>query len=344
MKFFTVTALLASVANAAAIARQADPLSVELEMVGNTMVKATITNIGNEDLKIFKTGTFLDSAPVEKVQVTQSSVSVPFTGIRLRVSTANLDEDAFQTIEAGHSIEAEFDIAELHDLSVGGDFDLISNGVVSYAEHNTTTIAGAVSFASNALTATVDGAQARAVYDAFVEKRTVVQSDCTGTKRTAQLAALSNCAALAKAAAASVQTNTQRVVEYFKTASAASTLVTVFGRVASECGSSTSGVSKQYCTDIYSSCSSGVLAYTLPSGSFMVSCPLYFNALPGLTKTCHAQDQATTTLHETTHLSQIKGTQDLGYGYAAAVRLSAAQALNNADSYALFANAVYAGC
>jgi hypothetical protein len=60
--------------------------------------------------------------------------------------------------------------------------------------------------------------------------------------------------------------------------------------------------------------------------------------LPALTKSCHAQDQATTTLHEVTHLSQIKGTQDLGYGYSAAIRLSATQALNNADSYALFAN------
>lgn len=57
-----------------------------------------------------------------------------------------------------------------------------------------------------------------------------------------------------------------------------------------------------------------------------------------MSQQCHAQDQATTTLHEVTHLSEIKGTDDNGYGYAAATALSASRALNNADTYALFAN------
>jgi deuterolysin len=195
-----------------------------------------------------------------------------------------------------------------------------------------------VPFSSNSILAKVDGVQARQIHQEFHNRRSIVQSDCTGTKKTKQVAALANCKTLANAAGTAAGTNSAKVIEYFKTASAATTLKTVFAKVATECGSSTSGVAKQYCTDVYSSCSSGVLAYTLPSGSFMVSCPLYFSALPALTKSCHAQDQATTTLHEVTHLSQIKGTQDLGYGYAAATKLSSAQALNNADSYALFAN------
>ena len=75
--------------------------------------------------------------------------------------------------------------------------------------------------------------------------------------------------------------------------------------------------------------------YTLPSGSYMVNCPLYFSALTGLSRTCHAQDQATTSLHETTHLSQIAGTDDFGtYGYAGVRSLSAAQNLRHADTYA----------
>ena len=55
---------------------------------------------------------------------------------------------------------------------------------------------------------------------------------------------------------------------------------------------------------------------------------------------CHAQDQATTTLHEFTHAPGVyqPGTEDLGYGYDAASQLSAQDALNNADSYALYAN------
>lgn len=69
MKFLNSISMLASVASAASIARRDTPLDVQLQMIGNTAVQATITNNGNEDLKIFKTGTMLDSSPVEKVQV-----------------------------------------------------------------------------------------------------------------------------------------------------------------------------------------------------------------------------------------------------------------------------------
>lgn len=54
---------------------------------------------------------------------------------------------------------------------------------------------------------------------------------------------------------------------------------------------------------------------------------------------CHADDQPFVTIHEMTHLSQIKGTDDYGvYGYQAVRRLNAAQNLNHADTYSLFAN------
>jgi deuterolysin len=152
---------------------------------------------------------------------------------------------------------------------------------------------------------------------------------------------VSACRSFAAAASSAALSNTAKVNEYFKSTSVGSQVAQVFGRVISECGSTSSGVSRTYCSDVYGACSSNVLAYTLPSGSYIVNCPLYFSAIPATTNTCHAQDQATTTLHEVTHLTQIKGTQDLGYGYSAATRLSSSQALNNADSYALFANGEY---
>jgi hypothetical protein len=78
----------------------------------------------------------------------------------------------------------------------------------------------------------------------------------------------------------------------------------------------------------------------VPSANFITYCPIFFSDLPALASSCHAQDQATTVLHEETHAPGVysPGTQDLGYGYAAATRLSASQALNNADTYALYAN------
>lgn len=290
---------------------------------------------------------------------------VAFEGIKLRLTTEGIPEESFQMINPGETIETEFDIAELHNLAAGGSFDVASAGAFSTAAADSTEITGSVPFSSNTITVSVDGAEAEKIRRDFV-KRSAVQSDCTGSKKSSTVTALSNCASLARAASAAAKTNTAKVQEYFKSTSSAtiSKVQAVLNKAATECGSSTSGVSKTYCTDVYGNgCESNVLAYTLPSGSYIVNCPLYFSDLPALTKSCHSQDQATTTLHESTHLSQIGGTDDLGYGYAAATRLSSSQALNNADSYALFANgefpldvtyrnrictncmsAIYAGC
>lgn len=268
-----------------------------------------------------------------------SDSKVAFDGIRLQLTTSNIPAEAFQVIAAGQTFETTFDIAELHDLSTSGSYDVVSSGALSYAENDSTELTGTVSYSSNTISASVDGAEAGKVRRDFL-KRSIVQSDCTGTRRTATVNALANCRTLALAAASAAGSNSAKVNEYFKSTSSStvSTVQTVFNRVATECGSTTSGVARYYCTDVYGACSSNVLAYTLPSQSYMVNCNLYFTALPALTRSCHAQDQATTTLHEVTHLTQIKGTQDLGYGYNAARGLSNSQALNNADTYALFAN------
>lgn len=271
---------------------------------------------------------------------TVTGSKIPFGGIKVRVTTDNIPEESFQVIAPGETVEASFDVAELHDLGSGGSFDIASTGVLSTAAVDSTEITGAVPFSSNTITANIDGAEAEKVRSDFI-KRSAVQTDCTGSKKTASVNALANCRTLAQAAYNAASSNTAKVQEYFKSTSSStiSRVRSVFSKVISECGSSTSGVSKTYCTDVYGNgCASNVLAYTLPSGSYIVNCPIYFSALPALTKSCHAQDQATTTLHESTHLSQIGGTDDLGYGYAAATRLSTSSALNNADSYALFAN------
>ncbi|KAI3320194.1 neutral protease 2-like protein [Xylariaceae sp. AK1471] len=344
MKFLGNIALLASLVSAASMGKRASPLDVQIEQVGNSGLKATITNTGAEDLKVLKTGTILDSAPVEKVQVFQGSNQVDFQGIRLRLASTGFDEEAFQTIPAGKAIEVNFDAAELHDLAASGAYDFVANGVLSYAATDSTEIAGAVPYSSNTVTANVDGAEAAKARTAFMNKRTAVQSDCTGTKGTATRTAVSNCRALAAAASSAALSNTAKVSEYFKSTSVGSQVASVFAKVVTECSSTTSGVSRTYCSDVYGACSSNVLAYTLPSGSYIVNCPLYFSALPAVSGTCHAQDQATTTIHEITHLTQIKGTQDLGYGYNAATALTSSRALNNADSYALFANAIRVGC
>ena len=266
---------------------------------------------------------------------------VAFDGLRLRLKTTDLADDAFQTIAAGEAVEVEFDPAVVHDLSAGGEYDIVAKGVLHTADASSNAISGAIPFSSNVLKTTVDAAAAAKARRDFHEhaKRQVIQSDCTGSKRTSSVNALSNCASLANSARTAALSGSASLLNaYFKSSSTSTrnAVAAVYSSVSGECDSSTSGVSREYCTDVYGACSSNVLAYTLPSQSYIVNCNLYFSALPALTKTCHAQDQATTTLHETTHLRQIKGTQDLAYGDSAAKQLSASQALNNADTFGMF--------
>ena len=66
----TLSALL-SVASSSVVDldRRDSPLALSLTVVGNTKVKAKLSNTGSSDLKVLSKGTFLDKAPVEKVRV-----------------------------------------------------------------------------------------------------------------------------------------------------------------------------------------------------------------------------------------------------------------------------------
>ncbi|KAI0469340.1 neutral protease [Xylaria cf. heliscus] len=343
MKFASAVSALATAASAASVSigKLVSRLDVKIEMVGNTGVKASITNKGAEDLKVFKTGSFLDKRPTEKVRVTQGKSKVPFTGIRLRVKQTGLNESAFQLIPAGQTVEAEFDIAQLHDLSAGGAFDLVSEGALQYAEAGSNKITGSVPYSSNLISASIDGLAASRVFKFFhaKAKRQDVQSDCSGSEQSATVAGINACADLAKQAASVAESDDDKLAEYFKNADAEtrSYVVDVFNNVAAECGSTSSGA-PYYCSDVYGACEDGVIAYTLPSEGYMVNCPIFFDELPSASSECHAQDQQTTVLHETTHLTSVAGTDDYGgYGYAFVQSLSAAQNLNHADTYTLFA-------
>ena len=72
----------------------------------------------------------------------------------------------------------------------------------------------------------------------------------------------------------------------------------------------------------------------------MVNFPICDSLLPALVSFCHAQAQATTTLHQMTHTpgTYNVGTNDNAHGYSASIVLSSSQADLNVNSYALYAN------
>ncbi|KAI8943090.1 hypothetical protein NX059_001121 [Plenodomus lindquistii] len=351
MKFASqlLVAALASYASAASVDvnKRESPLSVELSPAGNSVVKVKVTNTGAKAVNLLSKGTLLDEElPVEKVSMYSAggSAKVPFEGLKVRLLTSGLSTDDFVSLAAGETKEITVETAALHSLNEGGDFDVFAKGLLPFAEEGSTELAGSLTYESNKLTMAVDGAQAATVSKALA-KRTTINSSCTGTKLTAVRTALSNCARLATSAATAASAGT-KLSTYFKSTTTA-TKNTVSARlraISSDC----SGGSKTTtgCTDTYGGCASNVLAYTVPSLNVIVYCPLFFSALPALSSTCHAQDQATTVLHEEAHAPAVysPGTDDLGYGYAAATALSTSQALNNADSFALYANAVYVNC
>lgn len=171
-------------------------------------------------------------------------------------------------------------------------------------------------------------------------------TECSGEKQSALETALKNSADLAtKAATAAESGDDARFKEYFMTTDAQtrSTVVERLQAVAKESSSTTSGGTSYYCEDTLGYCEPNVLAWTLPSQNIIANCDIYYSELPPLASGCHDQDQATTTLHEFTHApgAYSPGTDDLGYGYDAATALSAEEALNNADTYALFANGMF---
>lgn len=261
--------------------------------------------------------------------------------------TTGLGAEDFVALKAGETKEVTVEAAALHSLNDGGDFEVFASGLIPYAEENSTELFGTLPYDSEKLTITVDGAQAAQVTKAIdLQKRTAVGSSCTGTKLSTIRTALSNCNKLATSAASAASAGT-KLSTYFKstTSSTKNTVSARLTAVARDCGS-TSSTTTTNCNDQYSGCSSNVLAYTVPSTSYITYCPIFFSDLPAISSTCHGQDQATTVLHEETHANSVysPGTDDLGYGYSAASRLTTAQALNNADSFALYANAVYLNC
>lgn len=279
---------------------------------------------------------------------------VPFYGIRSHLITTNLNENAFRTIGVNESIEVEWDPAEAHDLSAGGHFDYRVSGQFLVAEPNSTVITGFIPFNST-LPAEVNGTTASDVYQAamanlLMSKRSTMGGSCTPAQHTQVRAAERTCNQLAlKAAAVAKASNrhTERYLKhYFKAADGATRteVKNVFRKVARECSASSTSQGAHAeinCSHNPERCDGSRYASTVihpGSVNWIVYCPHYFSELPPQTAQCHADDQATTTLHEVTHVPQVHGTVDVAYRYDGVTQLGRADALNNADTYALFAN------
>lgn len=254
----------------------------------------------------------------------------------------DLSEDAFTTLAPGESFASLINIAALHDVS-GGEYAVSTIGAIPYASLDTTELAGSVLYESNVLALKLSEDDVAVVARAVpvLDKRTILRS-CSGSQNTAHRAALQQLISVAQSAANAARSGSAaKFQEFFKTTttSARQNVAARYDAIQRETSSTTSGATNYYCTDPYGYCSPNTLAYALPSQNLISNCPIYYS-LATFTRSCRTQDQVTTALHEFTHTPGVfsPGTQDNAYGYSASTQLSSSQALNNADTYALYAN------
>jgi deuterolysin len=88
MKFFVGLTTLVSLALAAP-SKAPTPLDVKLEKIGNSQVKATVTNNGKNALKLFKSGTLLDSVANEKAIVSAGCKLLSIRNALVKVNVAD---------------------------------------------------------------------------------------------------------------------------------------------------------------------------------------------------------------------------------------------------------------
>jgi deuterolysin len=94
-----------------------------------------------------------------------------------------------------------------------------------------------------------------------------------------------------------------------------------------------------FCTDQRKLCRSDYISYTL--GTEITNCDLYWQ-FPLINRNCHGVGQATTTIHEMTHVEGLynPSTDDFPghYGWPALSDLAPEQAMMNGDNYGFYAN------
>ncbi|RPA78482.1 hypothetical protein BJ508DRAFT_378330 [Ascobolus immersus RN42] len=98
------------------------------------------------------------------------------------------------------------------------------------------------------------------------------------------------------------------------------------------------------CGDTLGYCGSGDTSYSINAQDELYFCPLFFN-LPPSGGGCDDSTQAGVALHELSHFESVyaPATGDSAYG-PACFSLDANTAVNNADTYELFAQALGSGC
>ncbi|KAK0452535.1 Metalloprotease [Armillaria borealis] len=332
--------------------KRADILTVSLSgpatsvtSLGELKFTASITNAGAKAVKILKYGTILDNVlPTRSFTITKDGATVPFTGIKLTVSLADLDDSAFATIGDGETITIDHDVSSLFDFASAGEGTYTFEPVTTFQMADVAAKVAAstldkVTVSSTSVDVHISGDLAARNVAGIDKRATPTCSD--STKKAFITSSYSEAKSLASLSSSYISSNGKNsLYTAYWGATATSTISGVYNAVASESSSSRT----LSCTDTYGACTSGVIAYTVISTTNIYYCSLFFNEVAS-TNLCTGTTVAArnirggTTLHELTHA--VADTDDVTYGCSADQALSDANAKINADNYNCFATQVY---
>ncbi|KGQ01853.1 hypothetical protein PAAG_11429 [Paracoccidioides lutzii Pb01] len=314
-------------------ARDSEELDVKLTQVDGTVIKAVTLLQSRKSPSIVKV----------LIDIQEShALRSPFGGIRVRHKTSDLSSDVITHLAPGESFEDEFDVAFTSDLSQGGPIVLQTQGYVPTTDTGGKTLSGVVRYKSNKLEIDVDGTTAAKSFAAMNQFAKIAKlSSCEGSQGDDTRRALRDCASLSTLSAAQAWAGGPKMMEYFKANDETTRKLVAdrFTAIALESSNLTGGSTTYYCRDPYNICTNNIIAYTIPAENLISNCPIYYTEFDNVNRKCHGQDRVTTSLHEFTHAPSVfsPGTKDIAYGYDACILLSTRDALNNADTFALFA-------
>ncbi|KAH9936816.1 Metalloprotease [Epithele typhae] len=344
------TLALSAALSLAGPAKRAPALEVSLSAPANVAsideikITAAVTNTGSEDVKVLKYGTVLDGAlATRSFKVSKGGVEADFIGIKLQIDMSLAGDSAFVVIPAGETILVEHDVAPLFDFEALGagsfEFEPLTTFQVVDEDARPNAYKVSVKTLKVNVKSDVQKRELRAI-----DKRAVVS--CSSSSMASFISAsYTEGKSLASIASSYIASNGANSLfrSYFGSSSTSS-VRSVLNAVANENSSSRT----LNCSDPYGVCGSGVIAYTLISGSRPIYyCSIFYNEV-ATSRLCSGTTVASrnvrggTTLHELTHAASNTG--DVGYGCAYDMSLAASSpssALSNADNYNCFATQVY---
>ncbi|KAF2762211.1 hypothetical protein EJ05DRAFT_535466 [Pseudovirgaria hyperparasitica] len=334
------------------------PVDVSLSQDAASGIKATIANNGAETLSLLGFDNLLDDdGYVEKLMVFSGDVKVDFNGYHLYPAIDRLRMSDFTSLYPGETIEITIDPAEVHDLSIGGNYTVFTKGLFLLGTPDSTSLSGAsVPYSSNKLAIEINGTRAAQSFRDFASQSSERASmiDCSDPEQSAKFTniTIKEASLLASHAASAARSGPADQFEFFfKT-----TNTTAREHVAARFDAMASAVltigttpylhcvepyGMNYCTN-----RSSIAAYATNPGGNLFFCPVFYD-YPVMPDTCRGYDsRAGILLHEMSHNEEIykPATGDYAYGPNGSLALPSDQALLNADSFLAYAFGVKYGC